>query len=349
MALGMQDRSNNFNRIIEMFIRHMQSSKLVNQQMMGYAGLDKMRGNRMEALEGTRHGNQMIELQQKYMNEVARDPLLQQLRAEHFKISQAGGDVSQIESDMKQRIQAVGLAGFNAATGQDMTVEDFNAVAGNLSEETFRTLITTTGQNVRQKEKIRLVDQPGQALTERGQNITLRGQDIDIGKEGTKAAQETFERWNDTVKTAETFLIGEGVQAKEGTTSGSILYGPAKTLDPLSPEHRSEAMFWLGKIRTKLNDNVPLTKADKNFLERVRSSQFFETTETDIGGMPVEATGQFGQETYDKIEKEYRAVLAQQGKEMSEQMILERIANIYFQMTGQRWDLKISEQNPEIK
>lgn len=345
----MQDRSNNFNRIIEMFIRHMQSSKLVNQQMMGYAGLDKLRGNRMQELEGTRHGNQMVELKQQWMNQVSRDPVMQQLQAELFMKSQAGEDTAGIVTDIQDRSFKISESAWKVATGQETAPADFKNFIDGLSEGFLEQAMVTTGQNVRQKEDIEKRVIPGQALTKRGQDVTLRGQDIDIGKEGTKAAQETFKRWNDTVKTAETFLIGEGVQAKEGTTSGSILYGPAKTLDPLSPEHRSEALFWLGKIRTKLNDDKPLTKADKNFLERVRSSQFFETTKTDIGGMPLDSTGQFGQETFDAIVKQYRATLASEGKEMSETMILERAASIYFQMTGQRWDLKISEQNPEIK
>jgi hypothetical protein len=153
------------------------------------------------------------------------------------------------------------LALYNASRGQGDPDDAFAALkAGGIKgiEEWMK----ETGMNIRARQV---------AQTAAGEQAVQREKIAAEGEGRTAAATDKVtDRYIKWIDEAVQFLVGEGVQG-EALTGDMPIYLETKTRDPLTSEHRGQALTWLNQLKAKVirEGADSLTDGNISFITKV--------------------------------------------------------------------------------
>lgn len=264
-----------FNRNMELMLQYLSrlglmkkqqkmQGELIGQRMMGY-----------QELEETRHTNRMAQIQEAFMANIARDPVVERNVALIFKKRQAGEEVPmELLEKTKKSIKERSMLALYTHSGKVLPPEA-NVWFDDLSEQA---LVNIVGQGATTARTKMVAEEQRLATGVRGfEAVTARGREARLLQDMTKEdAEKQRTRWIDMVKDTVNFLETEGVQGESIGSDIRALFSSGKVTDPLSSANRGKAFTYLAEIWTKLIQRKKLTPGDIKFLINIRNVKQIE-------------------------------------------------------------------------
>ncbi len=292
MALQATPGGGDFNKNMEFILQYLSRLGLMKKQEAMQGRLIGQRMAGYSQLEEERQANRMAQIQETFMNNIARDPVVERNVALIFQKRQKGEEVPlELLKKTKKSIKERSMLALYTHSGKVLPpgAEDW---FDDLSEQA---LVNITGQGattarakmVREIEEAKLGVRGYEADTARIREARLFQ---DMTKEDVEK-QRT--RWIDMVKDTVNFLETEGVKGESIGADIRSLFSSGKVTDPLSSANRGKAFTYLAEIWTKLIQRKKLTPGDIKFLINVRNARSIEApiAEGGFGGVPEPGLG----------------------------------------------------------
>lgn len=284
------------------------SQQLLENRMMGYAGLEEQR-----------QGNRMEEMMEDYINQVSVLPDVKRLKAMISQGRERGLDTSQYEAELSTYIDDVGAAALSMASGQPADEATARTIA-RFTPTVMAALVGGQRDIEKQRRQIEEVAVPGLKLEKKRLGVRQEELDFKWADMNTATIKDRKDEWISLIRDTESFLESEGVKREKVTQfTMSLLAG--KELDPLSPEDRGKAFSWLTNIRINLTKGKMPSPEDERFLRRVKNSFAVEKG----GGHPSPATG---------ITPVEEADITGKTDVLVKQRLLEMLTQLYMQEGG---------------
>lgn len=275
MAISASSSGGQFNQNLEFMVQYLSRLGLMKKQESMQSRLIGQRQAGYERLEEERQANRMAQIQETFMNSIARDPVVERNVALIFKKRQAGEEVPmELLQKTKKSIKERSMLALFTHSGKVLPpgAEDW---FDDLSEQALVNIAgqgatTARAKMVRETERAKLGVRGFEAVTARGREGRLFQDMTD------ESAEKQRTRWIDMVKDTVNFLETEGVKGDSVGADIRALFSSGKVTDPLSSENRGKAFTYLAEIWTKLIQRKKLAPGDIKFLINVRNARQIE-------------------------------------------------------------------------
>lgn len=282
-----------FNRLLQNLNQFMMNKNLIQQRSQGYEDVARVRGEEARLTDDRQFLNDMKVLKEEFYQKVSEMNPIDSLRTEIQYKRQAGQPTDDLETELHGHIANLAKGIVGPLQGE-LDAERVGLIAGELTEDSFKTIMQEAATSYRREQQISRVEEPGLDI-ERGK-LAMRGQEHQLNVEELKQKQrewitdlqqleredrdKAIDEYLNMVRNAKAWLRQQGIKKGDAIPTSIrnfINVSDGLNRNPYSKEMQGKAYYALNNIESSLaQGNLP-TPEQTEFLVRVQSPAQFQS------------------------------------------------------------------------